>query len=103
MNYNGWTNYSTWAVNLWLANDEGLYDGVIDQLGGLRHSADTEARLAYRLAEWLKESVREALEYDEPASMKADLLGYALDLVNWREIAESWIEDYPDDDEPEAA
>ena len=23
--YNGWTNYETWAVNLWIDNDQGSY------------------------------------------------------------------------------
>lgn len=24
--YNGWTNYETWCVSLWLDNDSGSYD-----------------------------------------------------------------------------
>ena len=24
--YNGWTNYETWNVGLWLGNDQGLYE-----------------------------------------------------------------------------
>ncbi len=26
INYNGWCNYETWNVALWLQNDEGLYN-----------------------------------------------------------------------------
>ena len=31
--YNGWTNYETWNVGLWLGGDEGLYDIATPCLG----------------------------------------------------------------------
>lgn len=87
--YNGWTNYPTWAVNLWLGNDEGLYNATVEM-------AEAYAGLdrpIIELADSMKTWVRDELAPDLGASFATDLLGYALDEVNWHEIAEHWYED----------
>jgi len=76
--YNGWTNYETWNVALWLDNDEGTYNYVREMAG--------ESANEYDLAVQLQAFVEEmAPELD--ASMFADLLGAALSNVEWSEIA----------------
>ena len=30
MAYNGWTNYETWCIHLWLTNEEGTYNHCRD-------------------------------------------------------------------------
>lgn len=30
MSYNGWKNWQTWNVALWLGNDEGLYRAAVE-------------------------------------------------------------------------
>jgi hypothetical protein len=86
--YNGWSNYPTWCVSLWLGNDRPLYDETRRRLRGLtqRHEA----------ADALKTFVRDELAPDLGASFAADLLGYALDEVDWIEIVDAWREDAAD-------
>lgn len=97
--YNGWENYPTWAVNLWIGNDEGSYAHWREQAEQALVSAaeDKADRVDFPrsataiLAENLREHVRRNTE-PMRATLGADLIGYALDCVNWHEIADALVE-----------
>ena len=83
--YNGWSNYATWNTNLWLANDEPLYRAV--ESIRLRISDPDPDRRAALLADQIAYLVRSRL------TLFPDLTRPDLDAVDWREIADAWLED----------
>jgi hypothetical protein len=87
--YNGHTNYQTWAVSLWLSNDEGTYQHCRELAND--HSADDYP--AMRLADALESWVGEMSPTADDASLYSDLLGHALGAVDWRSIADGIRED----------
>ena len=105
--HNGWTNYDTWAVNLWMSNDQGsdLYwretAQEIYNEAQAEKSFTREERATLTLSDRLKDEHEEA-QPDLGATLWADLLGAAMSEVNWHEIAAHLIED-ADKDEPEKA
>ncbi len=98
--YNGWKNYPTWCVNLWLSNDEGLYREAqerteqtrIDIGSRLEPGEERTRTTRYTLANNFKDWVVDDLAPDLGATFTADLLGYALGEVDWDEIADAWLE-----------
>ena len=77
--YNGWTNYATWRVNL------EMFDG-----GDFASDNDLDA---YDLGQSLREFAEETLS-EQGSGMVLDYALAFLSDVNWREIAEHMIEDY---------
>ena len=71
MSYNGYTNWETWNVALWLNNDEGLY------LSYFKTGKTWTAREA-------EDTVRELMPDGTP-DMDGSDGGYA--AVNWEEVA----------------
>ena len=85
MSYNGYENYQTWAVALWLDNDESTSDLISDII---KH-----ARSDYDAANQLKDIIEDMNPLANQASMFADILNSALSDVNYLEIIESHKED----------
>lgn len=102
--YQGWANHATWAVSLWLNNDEGTYlfcrrlaresvedaDGCDQVTDGIWTA--TEAR-RFILADRLKEYVAELNPLTDQPSLFSDLLTASLDEVNYEEVADGFLED----------
>jgi hypothetical protein len=94
--HNGWYNYETWVVNLWMDNERGSHDywreRAREALDGARpqkartYASQTQPeRAKCVLADDLKEQHEEALP--ELEGFAADLLNAAMSEVNWYEIA----------------
>ena len=101
--YNGWTNYETWAVALWLDNDEGtsietretmreFWDTMADADERMRYGINNTQSEATRFhfSQWLEDYV-ETMQPDLGATLWSDLLNAAMSEVDWFEIADNWL------------
>jgi len=89
--YQGWPNYETWAVALWLDNEQGLHNTAMD----IVHSSKDISKVSQALKEFVEE-----MQPDLGATLWADLLNGAMADVYWYDIAEHYIaEHYKEPDE----
>jgi hypothetical protein len=92
--YNGYTNYETWAVALWIDNERGTHDYWLSAASDLcslaspEYIADENTQKC-RLADRLKKEYEESLP--EITGFAADLLNAAMSEVDWYDIAENLI------------
>lgn len=104
--YNGWSNYKTWAVDLWVTNDHEGYDAAraavasggpdalrayVQALPDIRRALHGQgpvptSGLAADLYEEEQQNARETRDL-------AQIMRDALDKINWQEIAEALREE----------
>lgn len=94
--YNGWPNYETWNVALWITNDQGSYRTALDVIrrafsdAELAKIIDPDAPVSADVdaADALQELVFDFNPIGDHASTYSDLLTHALGRVNWRYIVD---------------
>ncbi len=94
MAHEGWSNYETWCVALWLDNDRATYEetraAARSHYRLMKSEKCTKMEAGISLAEWLKGTVEDARP-DLGATLFSDLLTAALSEVDWLEIAGSLL------------
>ncbi len=104
LEYNGWYNYETWNLKLWLDNDQGTYNMVQDKAKSLikkyegDHIEDAATELKkfskaeFAFADWLEVYTFNNLPELKP-SFYSDVLNASIREVNFQEIAKHIFDD----------
>lgn len=95
--YNGWANCETWAVALWINNEQGWQESVHDTL---REAIpmQSDGMTASKAGEIVRENVEDMLLSDElgmVCTWQRDVLHDigSLYRVDWREVGASFLTD----------
>ena len=89
--YNGYTNYPTWVVELWIDNNRFDHDYWLEM--ARQHNS------IYDLSAALKSNYEMVNPLGDDASVFSDLMTWALAYVNWDEIAKNYLDAITEEEE----
>ena len=93
--YQGWGNRETWATALWINNEQGIYEMVLDFTETSRDEHEEDGGARGCLAESIENYITELLDMANVFENR-ELLVVSQDIgslyrVNWDEIAWSFL------------
>lgn len=103
--YNGWNNYETWNAMLWINNVDGVYDGIVDALERQieqfvdEGTWDDDGYLQYA-EQFIRDYFTDTFIvqgnnnwYEDNHGPIGDAISTYLEMVDWREIAQTVWDD----------
>ena len=90
--YQGWSNYETWAFNLWLTNEQSSYEYYKELANELMTEYDDRKEVIYKLSDSMKFETEQGNPLEE-ASLFSDLLSYSISKINFDEVAKGFLEE----------
>jgi len=93
--YQGWTNHETWALNLWLTNEEGIYHYIQGAIKEAPNKYEAEERLKNIVEDWHDDCFEDEKGYSsctKEMKMMFREVG-SLWRVNYKEIVEAFLEE----------
>lgn len=112
--YNGWRNRETWAVGLWINNDQGMQESVYELLreavgevvvGDTGYEQQDVPLLDWQAGDIVREYVEELFDLDtHDGVIPRDVWLMAQDIgslyrVDWREIGANFLSAIAEDDQ----
>jgi len=88
--YNGYNNYETWLVALWIDNDQGYQEDINSM--SEQCTVDDINDLATSIKEYV-EMMPDVSKAIENGGMVADLVNSTLSDVDWYELSEMYIKE----------
>jgi len=97
--YNGWANYETWLVNVWIDNEQGSIDFWVN-VAKYHYEQAKETKFFTRQEEAVftfADDMKEYFEDNIPDSTEigglyADMLYGCMTVVDWGELATKYME-----------
>lgn len=98
--YNGYANYETWLVSVWIDNDQGSIDFWVDVAKHHYNIAEDrkyftkreEAVISFAedMKQWYEDNTPEYS--DDISGLWSDMINAALAIVDWHELATKYME-----------
>lgn len=90
--YNGWSNYQTWAVNLYLGDYFTERTTEYIEQGGEVSAHDVADVLRNDFGEFIYDRFPDNDKREGIDNLVADLFSSATDVIDWLELAEAYLD-----------